>query len=125
MVTPGIADGETPPNRVEAQARAFPRGREEAGVFDLKNQVPGLSLGGDLESEARGIRKEAVFKGIFHNGLEDKTGDKYPAGGGGGGDSGLKFISKTGFLDPEKGGGGIEFNGKRRDQLMPVIEGIF
>ena len=47
--------------------------------------MPGFHLGSDEESQAGESFSRAVFEGIFHEGLKNKTGDKnFPSGCGGG-----------------------------------------
>lgn len=89
MVAVGIAYGETAADCVQSQARAFLGGGEFSGIFYLKNEMAGFHLGGDEESESGRTFTRTVFESIFHDGLQDETGDKSVSSTFGSGDSGL------------------------------------
>ena len=89
MVTVGIAYSETAADCVQSQAGAFLGGGEFSGIFNLKDEMAEFHLGGDEESEAVRTFTRTVFEGIFHDGLQDKAGDKSFSSACGSGDSGL------------------------------------
>lgn len=84
-----------------------------------------FGLGGDKKRQPGRTFSGTAFESIFHQRLKDKTRYQNSACGGRGCDSGLEFLSKTGFLNPQIGGRGIEFNGQGGDQFVPVIQGVF
>ena len=89
MVTVGIAYSETAADCFQSQSRTFLGGGEFSRIFYLKDEMAGFHLGGDEESEAVRTFTRTVFEGIFHDGLQDKAGDKSFSSGGRDADPGL------------------------------------